>query len=68
MFVFGSSPKRFGLPENSFVAVASSTWTSSPMTSLEIGRAHRVSAASDEAPADEWPAAACVAVERSHGS
>ena len=25
MFVFGSSPKRFGLPENSFVAVASST-------------------------------------------
>ena len=33
MFVFGSSPKRFGDAENSFVAVASSTWTSSPTTS-----------------------------------
>ena len=33
MFVFGSSPKRFGDAENSLVAVASSTWTSSPTTS-----------------------------------
>ena len=32
MFVFGSSPKRLGEPEKSFVRVASSTWTSSPTT------------------------------------
>ena len=32
MFVFGSSPNMFGHPQNSFVAVASSTCTSSPMT------------------------------------
>ena len=33
MLVFGSSPKRLGLALNSFVAVASSTWTSRPTTS-----------------------------------
>ena len=33
MFVFGSSPKRFGEAENSFVRVASSTCTSNPTTS-----------------------------------
>ena len=33
MFVLGSSPNRLGEAENSFVAVASSTWTSSPTTS-----------------------------------
>src|SRR5688572_26860440 len=32
MFVLGSSPKRFGEPENSLVAVASSVWTSRPTT------------------------------------
>jgi hypothetical protein len=32
MFVFGSSPKWFGQPQNSFVVVASSTCTSSPIT------------------------------------
>ena len=35
MLVLGSSPKRFGLPLNSLVAVASSTWTSRPDDELE---------------------------------
>ena len=30
--VLGSSPNWFGQPQNSFVAVASSVWTSSPIT------------------------------------
>ena len=33
MLVLGSSPKRLGLALKSLVAVASSTWTSSPTTS-----------------------------------
>ena len=33
MLVFGSSPKRLALAENSLVAVASSTCTSRPTTS-----------------------------------
>ncbi len=32
MFVFGSSPKALRHPQNSFVAVDSSQWTSRPTT------------------------------------